>query len=374
VRKFAVQDGLLLLHTLSNTLIAYNGVARFIWELIETGCTQAEIVAAVAARWEIPFSLAQDDVRAIVALWRAQGLLVSPGEAPVRVAEPPKDTIAVAPSAPSTQWTCTIRGVAIAFTVADDLLTSVRALFGHLETPGAVPQASMTLAKTPSGELTFVEDGTERLRTSDPALALGSLHVAVLERIRPGVQWFALIHGAALARGGQGIALLGPSGSGKSTLAAGLMSAGFDFLADDLVALSAPDAAIVPWPLPLSVKPGATDILTERHPALAQATRYRTKGVEARLLLPPAGAWNAAPARLRTLIFPSFAAGAAPELRRLSSFEALQRLLSDRIWIGDPITEELVAAFIAWLDATPAYAISFGTLADAIEMVESVVP
>jgi predicted ATPase len=39
------------------------------------------------------------------------------------------------------------------------------------------------------------------------------------------------------------------SGSGKSTLAAGLVGQGYDFLANDLIALSEPNGTIVPWPL-----------------------------------------------------------------------------------------------------------------------------
>ena len=73
--------------------------------------------------------------------------------------------------------------------------------------------------------------------------------------------WRAFIHGAALVRNGSSLALSGPSGSGKSTLAAGLLARGFAYLADDIVALSEPDGVIMPWPLPLSIKPGSVDIL-----------------------------------------------------------------------------------------------------------------
>lgn len=130
----------------------------------------------------------------------------------------------------------------------------------------------------------------------------------------------------------------------------------------------------MPWPLPLSIKPGSVDILQSQYPELARAFRYPTKGVEARLLVPSAEVWDAEPIRLRTLVFPRFTAGAAPELRRLSSFKALERLLSDRVWLGHPITEERVRSFLALLDETPAYAVSYGTLSDAVQLVERVIP
>ena len=125
---------------------------------------------------------------------------------------------------PSTsEWVCTIRGTPIAFAVETELPASFRLMFAHLETPAAVPRARMEIRTGPIGERVLVEDGRETMRTVDPAEVIGALFVAVLERTRPNLQWFALVHGAALGLGGKGLALAGPSGSGKSTLAAGLV-------------------------------------------------------------------------------------------------------------------------------------------------------
>src|SRR4029077_13184498 len=99
-------------------------------------------------------------------------------------------------------------------------------------------------------------------------------------------------------------ALAGTTESGKSTFAAGLVGQGYDFLADDLIALSEPNGTIVPWPLPLSIKQGSIDIVGAHHPQLAEAVSYRTKGVEARMLIPAASAWDADPVPLRRLVFP----------------------------------------------------------------------
>jgi hypothetical protein len=371
VRRFPVPGGLLLLDTSSNTLLAYNDVAREVWEMVEAGRSQANIVAAVAASWGIAAARAQRDVQAILDMWQSQGLLVGTTE-PVRAPSIAAVETAESPVPPS-EWVCTIRGVVIAFSVAAELQVPAYALFRPLETPAAKPQVRMEIRRA-SSLFTFHEDGRERLRSRDAAVVLGALHVAVLERLRPGIEWFALIHGAALARGAEGIALLGPSGSGKSTLAAALTRSGFDFLSDDIVPLAAPDAAIVPWPLPLSLKPGGVDALLTRIPELAAAPRYRTKGLEARTLVPPPQAWDAEPAKVRQLFFPRFCEGAAPEARKLSPFEALERLLSDRVWLGDPITEERVTSFLGWLDRTPAYALTYGSLDDALELVESVIP
>ena len=312
------------------------------------------------------------DTAAIFDLWRAQGLLAG-GVEPVRALSVAAVVPVQAFRAPPSEWICTIRGVAIAFSIASELAAPIRALFRHLETPAATAQTRMEIRGVGS-EFAFCEDGRERLRSGDAAIVLGALYVAVIERIRPGIEWFALIHGAALARDGNGIALLGSSGSGKSTLAAALMRAGFDFLSDDIVPLAAPNTAIVPWPLPLSLKPGSIAALSPWFPELEDAPRYRTKGLEARTLIPPPQAWDLEPVGLKVLIFPRFVSGAAPGLTKLSPFEALERLLSDRVWLGDPIIEQRVTSFLSWLERTPAYAVTYSGLDEAIELVEGVIP
>jgi hypothetical protein len=277
------------------------------------------------------------------------------------------------PAGWASEWVCTIRGTPIVFAIETELPGPFRMLFAHLETPAAVPRARIEIRAGPIGERVLVEDGLETMRTVDPAEVIGALFVAVLERTRPNLQWFALIRGAALGLGGKGPALAGPSGSGKSTLAAGLISQGYSFLADDLIALSEPDGTIVPWPLPLSIKQGSIDIVSAHHPQLAEATPYRTKGVEARMLIPPASAWDAAPVPLRCLAFPCFADGAEPHARRLSCFETIERLLTDRVWLGNPVTEQRMLAFLAWLDRTPCYALSYSSIDKGMQLIAKVV-
>lgn len=373
-----MEGGLLLLDRASNCLFAYNDTSRHVWDLIEAGRTEEQLECEFAEVWGIPLALARADIRSIVAQWRLQNILVG-GRGKRRPAPvTPRSSViddrhrASTPNWTS-EWVCTIRGTTIAFAAESELPGPIRLLFAHLETPDAEPQVRIEVRDGPSGERVLVENGRERMRTNDPAEAVGALFVAVLERTRENLQWFALIHGAALGRDRQGLALVGPSGSGKSTLAAGLVSKGYDFLADDLVALSEPNGTIVPWPLPLSVKQGSFAVLSAQHPQLTHAPSYRTKGVDARMLEPPTRAWDAEPVPLRNLVFPRFVDGAAPELRRMSSFEAIERLLSDRIWLGNPITEQRISVFLEWLDRTPAHALSYGSLDDGVRLIADVV-
>lgn len=375
--RFAVEGGLLLLDQRSSRLFAYNETARHVWELIQAGRANEELVREFAEAWEIPVSLAQSDVDAIVALWRMQGLLGG-NRTPTAPVGPARHASVVESSifklaGRATEWTCTFRDKTIAFAVEDERLATVRIMLAHLETPGVRAQTRIEIATAASGEMVLAVDGMERVRTRDDGLLVGGLWQTILERIHPNVEWLALIHGAAVARNGNGLALCGPSGSGKSTLTAGLVEAGFDFLADDLVAVSAPDGAIVPWPMPISLKPGSFAAVAQHRADLAEAPRYRTKGVEARLVAPSPTVWNTPATRLRHIVFPSFTAGAAAELRPISTFQAVERLLADRIWIGHPITADRVAGLLALLNETSAYTAIYGTLGDGTRLIQEAV-
>jgi hypothetical protein len=371
-RNFPIDGGLLLLDVRSNCLFAYNDTARFAWELIEAGRPVEDLETEFERAWGIPRSRARADLRSILAQWRAQGLIAGAESGPAAAkfeSGVAVDGYRAAPAEWASEWICTIGGIAMAFALETDL-PSVRLFLSHLETPGARPQTRIEIRGGVSTEAVLIRDGLERMRTSDPGLLGGGLWHAILECIHPNVHWRAIIHGAALARNGFGLALAGPSGSGKTTLAAGLVSRGFDYLSDDAVPLSEPDGEIVPWPLPLSIKPGSIELLKSRFPELGNAPVYSTKGTEARLLVPTGKVWDATAVKLRALIFPRFIAGAAPKQRRLSQFEATQNLLSDRVWLGYPLIEARVKSFLDWLDDTPAYAISYGTLDDAVRLVE----
>jgi hypothetical protein len=373
VLRFPIDGGLLLLDTSAKSLFAFNDAAGHVWDLVVAARSDDDVVNEFATRWDIPVAQARADVSAILAQWRNLGLIGDRDQAETPRPSSTPDRSTAPPSRSATEWTCTIRGRSIAFAVGDQFAAPIHSLFKHLETPGAPPQARLEINTATGGELLLIEDGIERIRCNDAGQLIGALHQALLERIYPGVAWLGLIHGGALARGGAGIGLIGPSGSGKSTLAAGLLCAEFDYLADDLIALSAPDGAIMPWPLPRSIKPGSLDVVAAHHPDLARATPYCTKGLDARLLVPPASAWESEPVRLRTLLFPRFTAGAAADLQQIALIDVVGRLLGDRIWIGYPINEQRVTALLAWLSDTAAYAMTYGDLDDGVRLVERVV-
>jgi hypothetical protein len=181
-----------------------------------------------------------------------------------------------------------------------------------------------------------------------------------------------MIHGGAVARKEAGIALAGASGSGKTTLIAHLIRRGYRYLADDLVALSAPDGRIVAWPLPLSVKEGSWSVIARCYPGFQSFPEYPTTRGLLRQIVPRPEVWDADPVALKSLVFPNYVAGADAELTPLALIEAVQRLLSDRIWFGYPITEARVRTFLEWLENKPIYGLVYGDAFEAGRLIEDI--
>ena len=374
VFRFDIDGGLLLFDQRSNAVLVYNDSARQIWDLIEAGCQVEDLVCEFARTWRISVSRARADVEPIVAQWRLQGIVANEQE-PTAAALSVQDRVEChdLPLGPATEWTCEFGAVLVAF-ASEEEIAPIRLILSQFETVSdEQPTARLELRRAETGEMVLLKNGIQRIRTRDGALLLGGLSQAILECIHPGVQWLALIHGAAVAHNGTAFALLGPSGSGKTTLTAGLIGNGFTYLADDLVAVMEPQGAIAPWPLPLSVKDGSLDLLARLWPELEQAQTYRTKGFAARLLTPPSSGQDFDPVRLNSLIFIQYREGCSPALQRISCFQTIERLLSDRVWIGNPITIHRVSALVEWLRVTPAYVCTYGSLQDGVRLLRELV-
>jgi hypothetical protein len=78
-----------------------------------------------------------------------------------------------------------------------------------------------------------------------------------------------LFHAGGVEADGTGVLVPAASGSGKSTLTAGLARAGLGYLSDELVALELAGAVpgrLLPYPKPITVKPGSFAVLTSMDP------------------------------------------------------------------------------------------------------------
>jgi hypothetical protein len=179
-------------------------------------------------------------------------------------------------------------------------------------------------------------DGLYRLQCADELLYRGPLPVHLVQALMQNLtealtahcRGPLVLHAAGLARAQEGLILCGESGSGKSTLAARLTASGFDFLTDELVAVSPDSRSMSGLARPINLEPGAAFIWQQY---VAESERERLPRLDdGTVLLDPdllrAGCVRAAAAP-RFLLFPRYTPDAPFAAQRLSPAEALFVLL-----------------------------------------------
>ncbi len=120
---------------------------------------------------------------------------------------------------------------------------------------------------TASGDGTTVDvrrDGVDIALYPRPSAAIAALVRAVNQAAADASEEFLLLHAGALDAAGTGVLLPAASGAGKSTLVAALAASGFGYLSDELVALDMPSGELLPYPKPITLKPGGLAVLADR--------------------------------------------------------------------------------------------------------------
>jgi Coenzyme PQQ synthesis protein D (PqqD) len=284
VEAITFEGGLLLLDNARQRLFVYNESAAHFWFSWAAGRSTAEIAQTLVQSFGLRPEVAERDVTAILDHWRSEGLipgLCSPSH-PIGGAPDSIDWERQPEPRWSARWTCVIRDLVVSFAIEPtQWVPAVRTLFERLEVGNAAtPHTRLEIRATRGHESALIQDGVEYMRASHSGAFKDSIHRAVLEKLHPGAEWFALIHGGAVARNGIGIGLPATTGSGKSTLIAYLIKNGFGYLSDDLLPVTAPEGLVLPWPLPFSVKSGSWDMLLPLYPELASAPIFSTKGIK----------------------------------------------------------------------------------------------
>ncbi|MEZ5776215.1 MAG: hypothetical protein R3D33_16350 [Hyphomicrobiaceae bacterium] len=96
----------------------------------------------------------------------------------------------------------------------------------------------------------------------------------------------ALLHASAVVAEGGAILIVGASGAGKTTLTAGLVAAGFAYIADDLVPLGEEGRSAGRFPAALAVKAGSWPVVGALHEGLVRLPVLTTRRLQVRYLDP----------------------------------------------------------------------------------------
>lgn len=354
----------------SQQLATYNQTAALVWAELERGAGPAQVAAGLADAFSIEHAVAAADVKRITDQWRRFGKQSGTAVA----AEREMPAFAVSGLGKPDELTIAVQSRCVRLRAHDrGLMRYLRAHLAGLQaeppTGSRVVDIGIGLGSGPEPYRLWI-DGRDCLSLASEAEAIGAALQHVLQTVYEGVSWLALIHGAAVtAPSGRAILLPGSGGSGKSTLAASLTRSGYGFLSDDTIALRAPDGFALPWCLPHSIKQGSWGVLGRAMPELAAAEPW-TFGERTMKFVPvDPSDWDQPAAPVEAIVFPRYDPQGKPGLRRLEPYEALNRLCSDRVWLGNPMTRQRVEAFTAWLAPLPSYSARYSSLDQAHELV-----
>jgi hypothetical protein len=70
------------------------------------------------------------------------------------------------------------------------------------------------------------------------------------------------------------------------------------------------------------------------------------------------------------IVFARYQDGTKSRIERLAAFEGLSRLIAAPCAVRAPITVDLVDALVRWSGEIPFYALSYGSLGEAMRIVE----
>lgn len=339
-RVLLPEGGSIILYRDGQALVVLNASAHYLWRILARGGYEC-LPAALVSRFGLSSEKARQDANAIVDRWIAQGL-VSGADGTFRHPDisPAHGAAGVQDEAETRRFR--LAGLTIEIAAPSWIAHRLSSLGAPLDDPRN-PADLVCIFDIPRGgpgDLTV--DGERRLTSQPAEILIGAFHEILIKRLRPGVEWLAMIHAGAVSRRGRAAILAAPSGSGKSTLIAYLVTQGFDYLADDLVPLCAEDHTIAPFPMPISIKPGSVAALAPYR----TLDPDRTKG-EQFLFHDVAFGGPCSPAT--ALVFPRYSAEEPARCVEIGVEDALVRLLSDRVHFGVTIRPEALTGFVGWL-------------------------
>lgn len=255
-----------------------------------------------------------------------------------------------------------------------ELARAIEPLFAHLRVDAAAG---------PGFDIAVDDDGFTLWRDQESLLETNTLDGAVVGLFGEILQYacaerdsIATLHAGAVSDGHTCLVLPALGGSGKSTLTAALLTRGYRYLSDDVVPLERGSGHAVPVPVCLNLKPGSLPALADLYPELPDLPAWRSGDRRLRFLPPPEFA-RRRPDRaypVAALVFPRYRPDAAPKLDPLDPITTLARLMESDVLFDLPLNPAIIGEFCAWIEATPAYALSYGSLAQATEILADLWP
>jgi hypothetical protein len=354
-------------------LYAANTSAAVIWCFLGEAMAPTKVAAALSERFGLDAVTARQYVGDVIREWRSWRWLegdesgTAAGDARAAREAPVIPVAALAAPAMVRAYRLLDSIITVRY-ATPNLYRRIDPVLRHLAVAAPAPGPVFDMTALKRG-YALAEAGrlVERCPTQRQAAAM--VKAALVQRVLEECADFGAVHAGAVRRGERCLLLPGDAGAGKSTLVAGLVSEGFELLADDTAVLTRAALTVRPVPCSICLKPGAWDALAVRFPGLARAAIHgRSDGQAVRYLTPPnyAVADAGAHAPVGWIVFPRYDPTLPTALNPLGKATALRRLMPCFVPLGGRLEAAEIERLVRWVADVPCYELCHSSLNEAV--------
>jgi hypothetical protein len=230
-----------------------------------------------------------------------------------------------------------------------------------------IPEISISVTAAGHDNWQIAVDGDVEADCATESV-VAELERVVVQAVVPATPHILTLHAAALQGNGRNLLLAAPSGSGKTTLCVALCHAGWRFGSDELVLIER-DLGLRPLSLPPCIKSETFELVGNWFPILADCAPHQRYGRTIKYL--PISPQTFAQAS-DIVIFPRFEPGAGNSIEPVDSFEGLQKLLAQCVFVSENFNHGDVAELQRWHERIKYYNLKYGSCDAAVELLRTI--
>jgi hypothetical protein len=346
-----VTGGGVIFNGLEGRLYALNPAAALTWLCLRDGFSQPETTLAIASAFSVDSAVAVEWLQKSMEFFRHLGLVTTAGRKDTGWNPPPREMV------PNSFSRTTERGRGVGYrlfgecfrisapahlqTALDSLLKGLR-----VESPKQESDwlSSLQIDIVPRDDKwDIIVD--ERFEAScEEASVAAEVERLVVQAIVPATPHLLTLHAAALQWDGRTFIFAGRAGVGKTTLSVALARAGWSFGSDELVLLGG-ESDLQALPFPPCIKADTFSLVETWFPELRTMPQHHRYGRTIKYLQIESVALAAGPCYV---VFPQYDPDGRNEIRPLESFQGLQTLLEQCVFVPSGFRHEDVQQLLEW--------------------------
>jgi hypothetical protein len=366
--EFSIEDFLVVARPDFSGLYILSPSARLIWEIQKSGAPFETLVREFAAAYDIPKDIAEQDVKDTLDAW-ASGLLSEQRSSPTaNLASELGSSSSSRPDVFARDYLIQGKNVRLILQTSG-LTEEIAPRLESLPPAPSAPDFTFRVVEDRDGFRIFCDGCC--VGTEDDIAVTRTLLLQEIVRSCRGRDLLAVFHAGACGSDSRCAVFPATTQSGKTTLAAVLMKTGLTLYSDDSVLLERDTFSVPVMPFALMIREGSWNLLYPRFPELRAAPIVDRFGQRIRFLPPLGTKRDGQCGQVAAIVFSRFKTDAATELTAIDPLQTLLRLQESGFWVAHD--ERSIRAFLAWIQATPSFTLSYSDVDQAASIVRRLI-